>query len=184
MKLNLGCQQPMNSIGWTSVDLMGSPNLHENVFTLSGIPDGTAEVIIASHVLEHAPAIGWGSDRIGQAVIILGTWYRKLQPGGLLYLSVPDGEVLARALLDHPGTYWMPDRMGEYIDLIGPIFGGGYNQYDHHYMLYTFQALHYCLGQVGFERVDHLMTVEDLLPDYNPNANKITSLNVRATKGV
>ena len=47
---------------------------------LKGIPRGSQDFVVASHVLEHL------EDPLGA----LAGWHRHLRPGGLLYLAVPD----------------------------------------------------------------------------------------------
>ena len=48
--------------------------------TLEGIPAGSQDFVVASHVLEHM------EDPLGA----LEEWHRVLVPGGLLFLAVPD----------------------------------------------------------------------------------------------
>lgn len=53
-----------------------------DVFELSRFESGSAEAIYASHVLEHAPH--------PETLAALKEWARVLEPGGILYVAVPD----------------------------------------------------------------------------------------------
>jgi predicted SAM-dependent methyltransferase len=94
MKLNLGCGADFRP-GWLNVDCRrlypeGPEFLCCDLLALDGrVADGSAGRILARDVLEHLP---W--REVDALLVVLG---RKLRPGGVLALRVPDGEAIARA---------------------------------------------------------------------------------------
>jgi SAM-dependent methyltransferase len=55
------------------------PDIIDDGFTLSKIPDDSQDFVIANHVLEHTP----------DPIQALNQWSHILRPGGMLYFSVP-----------------------------------------------------------------------------------------------
>lgn len=103
-----------NSIEASCVDHLGNAN------DLSRFPDNTFDAIYASHVVEHF-------DYINELALTLREWLRTLVPGGSVYISVPDLDVLAGLLLDKDSL----DIDGRYA-VMRMIFGGHVDQYDYH----------------------------------------------------
>lgn len=99
MKLNLG-SGPKPIEGYQNLDRKTG---HE-VYPLS-FADGVADVVRASHVLEHF------SHR--ETALVLADWVRVLKPGGWLKLAVPDFDY-ASTHRDHP--HWKMWIMGGHID--------------------------------------------------------------------
>jgi predicted SAM-dependent methyltransferase len=93
MKLNLGCGDDFRR-GWLNVDCRrlypeGDDFLCCDLLALDGrLQDGCAEEIAAWDVLEYLP---W--REVDAVLVMLG---KKLRPGGLLTLRVPDLEWAAR----------------------------------------------------------------------------------------
>ncbi len=97
-KLNLGCGgKPVE--GFVSVDIFKSPKIDE-VFDMGDIPykDNTIGAIYSEHALEHV-----SFERVEE---VLKEWFRVLQPGGELFLYMPDFENCCKsyinAPIDHP----------------------------------------------------------------------------------
>ena len=81
--------------GWINVNIQPSSYGHgyvaevlRDIGDLYGIPDNTVDALYCSHALEHM--------KIAQLEATLDEWSRALNPGGLLFLSVPDLKVMAR----------------------------------------------------------------------------------------
>lgn len=98
----------------THVDHVG------NAKDLSRFADNTFSEIYASHVLEHF-------DYVEELQETLVEWNRVLTPGGLLNISVPDLDVLARLYLEK-------DRQNfeERFLLMRMMFGGHTTKHDYH----------------------------------------------------
>lgn len=119
-KLHIGGAQP--SPGWEILNAMPNPWVDHlgDARDLSQFPDNTFSDVYASHVLEHM-------DYIRELTDTLAEWRRVLQPGGRLYISVPDMDVLARLFLDRDNLT-VDDR----FDVMRMIFGGHMDKYDYH----------------------------------------------------
>ena len=119
-KLHIGGRVP--APGWEILDAVEGPHVDHlgNANDLSRFADGTFEALYASHVLEHFDY----KDELGET---LREWWRVLQPGGFLYVSVPDLEVLARLFIDR-------ERLSqqERFQVMRMMFGGHMDDYDYH----------------------------------------------------
>lgn len=182
MKLHLGCwhrQLP----GFAHVDLCDMPHVDykTTVDDLHMIPDGSVELIYASHVFEYF-------DR-KQAPSVLGEWARVLKKGGTLRIAVPDFDALIEVYR----------RTGQLVDILGPLYGrmeivsaeGQMTLY--HRTVYNFPQLRSLLEECGFtavRRYDWRQTVhkdyDDHSQAYFPHMDKnngiLVSLNVEADK--
>ncbi len=78
-------------------------------------PDEYADLIYASHVLEHISH--------NEVLKVLKEWYRVLKKGGILRLSVPDFD----KLID---VYLTEEK--DIRAIIGPLMGGQDNPYNFH----------------------------------------------------
>jgi predicted SAM-dependent methyltransferase len=80
--------------GWEILNITPGPHVDHvgNANDLSRFADGVFAEVYASHTLEHF-------DYTGDLERALKEWSRVLSPGGTIYLSVPDLEVLAKMLL-------------------------------------------------------------------------------------
>lgn len=90
MKLNLGSGTNSMS-GYTNIDI--NPTYSDDCHDIRDLnyKEGSIEEIVANHMIEHLP--------FGDALKCLTEWYKWLVPRGILYLSIPDWDVL-RGLLD------------------------------------------------------------------------------------
>src|SRR5262245_32947651 len=105
---------------------------------LSRFPDGTFDAVYASHVLEHlAPR---GALEAG-----LSEWHRVLRPGGILYVSVPDLDLLCRLFADRERL--TPD---ERFTVMLMMFGGHADEHDRHEIGFNKEFLTHFLRSAGF----------------------------------
>lgn len=104
----------LNAVPGDHVDHLG------NAKDLSIFPDETFQEVYASHVAEHLDY----KDELEQT---LREWRRVLKPGGLLFLSVPDMDVLAGLFLNKQEL-----TTAERFFVMRMMFGGHVDQYDYH----------------------------------------------------
>src|ERR1700761_9647650 len=92
-KLHIGGQ--VRKEGWEILDINPGPSVDHvsDAGNLGLFPNDTFAEVYASHVLEHF-------DYTGSLMAALKEWIRVMVPGGKLYVSVPDLDVLARLFLD------------------------------------------------------------------------------------
>lgn len=139
MKLHLGCGHRNFGNDWTHIDGGNYEHLHsQNVVNLP-FDNDTAEIIYASHLLEYFD-MEEGAD-------VLKEWLRVLQPGGRLYVSVPDFAALQRIYL----LKIVPDIK----TIMGPLFGKMKMKdgYVYHKCVYDKQSLVNTLYAAGFDTV-------------------------------
>lgn len=178
-KIHLGCGVKYLP-GWFHVDALALDHVDHvgRVEDLSFIPDGSARLIYACHLLEH-----FGRKTYKDA---LAEWFRVLAPGGVLRIAVPDFEAAARLYLS--GT--LPRGIE---DVRGLVCGGQRDQYDFHGMIFDEPSLSAALRDVGFaetRRWDWRSTehsgIDDYSQAYMPHMDKETgtlvSLNIEAVK--
>lgn len=124
----------LNAISGSHVDHVGNAN------DLSRFSDGSFAELYASHVLEHF-------DYSGELQAALNEWNRVLRPGGTLFVSVPDLDVLAALVLDknlNGDERFMVMRM---------MFGGHVDEYDYHRVGLNQEFLNSYLAGAGFATV-------------------------------
>jgi predicted SAM-dependent methyltransferase len=179
LRLHLGCGQRFIP-GFVHVDALEAPHVDHvgSVAAMPFIPDGAAELVYASHLLEH-----FGRH---EYLDVLREWRRVLAPGGVLRLAVPDFAACARMYCE--------GRLERGLnDIVGLISGGQRDEYDFHKMIFDFDLLSDSLHEVGFtdvrrwdwRTVSH-GDVDDYSQAYLPHMDKQTgvlmSLNVEATR--
>jgi len=110
-KLHIGGQKQAD--GWEVLNMVQAPYVDHvcNASDLSLFPDNTFGEIYASHILEHF-------DYKGELKAALDEWLRVLEPGGKIYISVPDLDILARLIL-HKDQLTIMDR----FQVMQMIFG-------------------------------------------------------------
>ena len=142
MKINLGSgASPL--AGFVNVDaLPDAPGVDVVADISQPLPfaDASADVVYASHVLEHFPH--------AQTAELLSEWRRVLRPGGQLLIAVPDLDVIARISVERRG--WFTPPHGPWI---GAIYGGQKDEYDFHKAGFTAPWLAYLLSKAGFGEV-------------------------------
>lgn len=104
----------LNALEMPIVDHVGNAN------DLSRFANNTFSAIYASHIVEHL-------DYKDELLNALREWNRVLIPGGLVYISVPDLDVLAELIL-------AKDKLtpNERYHVMRMLFGGHMDQYDYH----------------------------------------------------
>ncbi len=141
-----------------------------NANDLSRFEDHTFEALYSSHVLEHFSY----QEELSQ---VLAEWNRVLKPGGCIYASVPDLDVLCELFLNKelaPQDRYMVMRM---------MFGGQVDAYDFHKVGYNAEILASFLAQAGFENI-RMVSSFGLFNDTSNMefAGKRISLNLVAEK--
>jgi predicted SAM-dependent methyltransferase len=119
-KLHIGGQ--VQAAGWEVLDANPGPAVTHvgDASDLRRFADSTFTEIYASHVVEHF-------DYTGALLATLKEWLRVMVPGGTLYVSVPDMDVLARLFLDSASLTFQERFM-----VMRMIFGGHIDKYDYH----------------------------------------------------
>ncbi|PSB20360.1 methyltransferase domain-containing protein [Phormidesmis priestleyi ULC007] len=139
IKLHLGGKEPHSD--WKILDIEPRPEVDfiGDAADLSQFADGSIDTIYASHILEH-----FHYSLNNELITTLAEWYRVLQPGGQLMVSVPNLQTLCWLYLN-PNLRPM-DRH----QLMRIIFGGHMNQYDVHRVGFDPDTLALYLQEVGF----------------------------------
>jgi len=126
--------------GWEVLNIVPGPYVDHvcNARDLSRFPDNTFSALYASHVLEHF-------DFKKELLPVLEEWHRVLNPGGNVYISVPDLEVLARLFLSK-------DRLNiqDRLFVMAMIFGAHVDEYDFHFTGFDQDFLATFLHEAGF----------------------------------
>ncbi|MEK7070888.1 MAG: methyltransferase domain-containing protein [Patescibacteria group bacterium] len=135
--IHLGCG-PANDPRWINVDLLCLSHIHyiQDISKLDNFPDDTADLIYASHALEH----------IGRRALlgVLSEWRRVLKPGGVLRIAVPDFDYLINIY----------NSEGHDIGAIaGPLMGGQDYKYNFHYSVFNENYLSNLFKTAGFKEV-------------------------------
>jgi SAM-dependent methyltransferase len=109
VKLNLGCGDKILA-GYVNVDVAPSragkkPDVICDLHRLEGFADGTAEEILAVHVVEHF----WRWE----IVDVLREWARVLEPGGAMVLECPNLLSACQQFLADPETFSGPGPEGQ-----------------------------------------------------------------------
>jgi len=177
-RIHLGCGK-VHIPGFVNIDIKWQPGVDEvaDVRYLSPrkYPPESADLIYASHVLEHFNRWEYAS--------ILSRWHNILKIGGIIRLAVPD----FIALTDHYA------KKGVLSDIIGLLYGGQDYRENRHYWIWDFASLKSDLESIGFKDVrewnwknTNHSHIDDLsqahLPHMNKKNGRLVSLNVEATK--
>lgn len=130
MKLNLGSGERRLD-GYINLDA----KFGDTLFPLP-YPDNSADEIRASHVLEH-----FSHREVGA---IVAHWVRVLKPGGVLKISVPNFEWIAREYLK-----------GKPVNVQGYTMGGQVDADDYHKCLFDEEVLTELLEASGLTQIHH-----------------------------
>lgn len=181
-KVHLGCWHRFIP-GFVHVDLCDFEHIDykSTVDALPFFPDGSVDLLYASHVFEYFDAV--------QAPLVLKEWKRVLKKGGVIRLAVPNFPALAKVY----------EMTGDISRVRGPLYGrmniatqnGDYVLY--HKTVYDEISLSKLLSDHGFVDVrfwnwretEHA-DVDDHSQAYFPHMKKddglLISLNIEATK--
>lgn len=168
-KLHIGGKTP--APGWEILNIMDAPGVDHpgNANDLSQFEAGSFESIYASHIAEHL-------DYIGELHATLKEWRRVLAPGGTLYISVPDLDILSEMMLDKDGI-----SFDQRFNVMRMIFGGHVDEHDFHKVGLNEEFLTRFLTDSGFvdiERVEEFSLFEDT--SAHRFAGRLISLNMIA----
>ena len=170
-KLHIGGKK--RAPGWEILDAVPASHVDHvgNANDLSRFIDGSFTEIYASHVLEHF-------DFIDEILLALREWNRVLQVGGILYVSVPDMDVLAKLFLNKdeltPSERFLVMRM---------MFGAHSDAFDYHHVGLNEELLGEYLRQSRFslyQKIDEFCIFNDT--SSMRFKGKLISLNVVAIK--
>jgi predicted SAM-dependent methyltransferase len=108
--------------GWEILDAIPNPWVDHvgDAADLSRFGDESFDAVYASHVIEHF-------DYSRKLAETLREWRRVLKPGGLLYLSAPDLDILARLFVSRD-KFTVEERFA----LMRMMFGGHIDPWDYH----------------------------------------------------
>ena len=108
---------------------------------LSQFADGIFSEIYASHVVEHL-------DYKNELASTLREWWRIMEPGGKIYISVPDLDILSELILSKDKL--TPD---ERFFVMRMMFGGHVDRYDYHVVGLNEEFLTGFLKGAGYENI-------------------------------
>jgi|SRR3990167_7653472 len=171
LKLNLGAKNTKIK-GFKNVDIIktATTDFVCNVKKLNPFKSASVIEIYASHILEH---FEWRTE----VDEVLKEWNRVLKKGGVLWVAVPDWDVLVKLYLK---TGLMFD------DLLAHIYGDGQTAYSLHKTCFTYANLMYHLNQSGFSYVERVVNMPYGIKDASTLVMQPigvrTSLNVKAIK--
>jgi len=178
VKVNIGCGWRNFGEDWHHVD--GGDYDHLDSHDIFNLPfeDDSVDLLYASHVIEY-----FNREEI---ITILEKWKRKLKPGGILRLAVPNFGIMNKLYIE--GNYPLDSFLGP---LYGQMAMG--NETIYHRTVYDFISLKSTLENVGFSNVkewDWRTTEHSHFDDhsqaYLPKMDKengtLISLNVEAKK--
>lgn len=163
----------MRADGWEVIDANPGDVVDHvgDAGDLGRFETGTFEAVYASHVLEHFDY----KDALPAA---LREWHRVLSPGGTLYVSVPDFDVLA-------SLFVLKDKLTleERFHVMRMLFGGHVDAHDYHQVGLSVDFLAVFLGEAGFVNARKVRSF-GLFPDTSDMIFKGVpiSLNVVAEK--
>jgi predicted SAM-dependent methyltransferase len=145
LQINIGCG-PNALPGWINLDAARSDKIDVVWDLRHGLPFPTESctAIFGEHVIEHIPKDG--------AENLLRECYRVLQPGGVLRVSTPDGELYLRSyagdgeFLRHEA---FPQPAETPMDRINQVM----REYGQHLWIYDAESLILALKRAGFSWV-------------------------------
>lgn len=135
--IHLGCG-PINAEGFINIDVLPYSHVHyiRQVDDLSIFPDEYADLIYASHVLEHLS--------YHDVPRVLREWYRVLKKGGILRISVPDFDKIIK-------IYFAEQE--DITAIIGPLMGGQDHPFNFHKAVFNEKYLKELLLSSGYRQV-------------------------------
>lgn len=173
--IHLGCG-PINAQGFINVDLRPFSHVHyiQEIENLNIFPNEYADLIYASHVLEHV-----SHCKLSE---VLKEWYRVLKKNGILRISVPDFDKIVNVYFS---------EKNDIKSIISPLMGGQDNLYNFHKSVFNENYLKELLLLTGFRDVRHWNPEETELHSFEDWASRpikvkstqySISLNIEALK--
>jgi predicted SAM-dependent methyltransferase len=143
LRLHIGGQVP--DPDWKIVDAVAAPHVDyvRSCADLSVFGNSSVTEIYASHVLEH---LGYQAE-LSSA---LREFYRVLEPGGVLRISVPDLATLCSLFVDPA----LDDA--ERFHVMRMMFGGQLDSFDFHRVGLTQEFLARYVANAGFEDIQRV----------------------------
>ena len=137
-KLHIGGTEKADD--WEILNATPGPNVAHvcNANDLSQFADNTFSEVYASHIVEHL-------DYMNELEPTLKDWLRVIEPGGKIYISVPDLDVLAKLIISK-NTLTMNDR----FHVMRMLFGGHVDKYDYHVVGLNEEFLTAFLERAGY----------------------------------
>jgi predicted SAM-dependent methyltransferase len=142
--------------GWINLDNYPAP-LAVNLEWGLPLPNGSANVVFVSHLLEHLfyPA---------QSHRLLAEIHRALEPGGTVRIVVPDIEQFINAYVNNDRAFfaarrehwsWLPEDLTRLESFLAYAGVGPSPEYlfEHHKFGYDFETLKRCLERTGFTNI-------------------------------
>jgi len=163
--LHIGCGT-INIPGWVNIDARPFSHVHiisKNI-VLSEFTDSSVSAIYLCHVLEHFP--------FSEVESVLRLFYKKLKPGGVLYLAVPD---FAKIVHTYASTQ-------DISAIVKPLMGGQEYEHNFHYAIFDQSFLTSKLLSIGFVSTSHYESVDLLGQNYQDFSTHPLSLNIKAVK--
>ena len=127
--------------GWEILNAVRAPYVDHlgDARDLSRFPDNTFMEIYASHIVEH---LDYANDELLNA---LKEWNRVLVPGGAIYISTPDLDILSRLFLEKDKL-----NLNERFHVMRIMFGGHIDRHDYHVVGLNQDFLALYLQQAGY----------------------------------
>lgn len=168
--LHIGCGD-IDLHGWINIDARPADHVHilTNEVSLDQFADESIGVIYLSHVLEHFD--------FKDSSALLKTFHRKLKPGGVLLIAVPNFAALA--------DIYTKTKNLKMIELA--LMGGQSYEYNYHKSVYDQELLRNKLLQAGFTHAELYDTRDEFgqeIGDFSTHHinGQLISLNMRAVK--
>lgn len=134
--LNLG-GGPTSGQEFINVDVLPYPIIHhlQDITDLANFPDGSADMIYASHVVEHIPR--------QKLMSTLREWQRVLKSGGTFRFAVPNFDALVEI---YQGSERNVERVRDQVL-------GQEPPYHNHYTLWNFEYAQKILSELGYRDI-------------------------------
>lgn len=172
--INVGCGFD-TSKEFINVDVLPLPHIHHiaNISDLGMFSNDSADLVYASHVLEHIPRKDLRAT--------LKEWRRVLKKGATLRLSVPDFDNLVDSYIAE----------GRDVDRVRDNILGQDPPYDNHYTLWNMKSMKRVLEEAGFANVRRWSPENVSHHDFKDRSSRtlkagdkevLLSLNVEADK--
>jgi len=181
-RLHLGCGNRRVD-GWLNCDVSGSEFDLDLAVGRLPFPDGSVDVIVMQHVIEHL-------NLHDQLIPLFRELYRIFANDGRLWLSCPDLAKVCSAYLDDRGRALEEDRRTRWPDYslngapVQHFINDLFHQNGEHRNLFDIELLTWALTQAGFSCVQRVIEADLLAayPEFPPRRDDFQSLYVIAIK--